>query len=1475
MRASADPGLVKRLSTFASAASVFSIAIGLSELVGWKLGISPLLTWGLDTPTAPNAAGCTILAGVSLWLLRRKDDQARPRASKLAAQTAAVIVSVVGLLTLAEHIFRINFGIDRLLLVGALPAQLAHARILMPPAAAGNFVLFGLALLFIDWRTRRGDWPAQFLCFGAALAPVFGVLSLFLGPKVTPLTVALPAVASYFLLTSGLISSRATWALGGLLTSHSLAARLLRRAVPASLLVLSLIGWFISKPLLTEEHFTWVEVSVLALLASVALVGLIVWTAFMVERSDSERRQAETASLIAQGQLDRDRIDEPESEKELSRKVNWSLAVALLVMGALGMLSWRNAHRAAEDADWVAQTHEVSTRLELTLRNLLDVETGGRGFALSGDQLFLEPYEVGKGAVGQDLDVLRTLIVDQGQKLRLDALVVKANASVKATERLIALRQSSGRVPTDLDLQHTKKIMDESRASVAEMEARQEALLEERTERARATEHFSGSVIAAGSVLGIVFLSIAGFTVNHEIEISARARAQVNALNLKLEQRVAERTAALGESERRLAGVIQSAMDAILTVDEQQTIVMFNGAAEKVFRCAAAEAIGQSLTRFIPQRFQDAHAGHIHKFADTGLTNRIMGAKAVLWAARADGQEFQIEASISQVVAGGRKLFTVILRDVTERVQVEAVREHLASVVDSSDDAIISKDLKGIINGWNRGAEKIFGYSAAEAMGKPMLMLFPPERVNEESDILARIGRGESVQHFETIRVRKDGTKIDVSVTISPIHDGSGAIVGASKVARDITDRKRTEAALQESETNFRGLANLAPQFAWICTNEGLNVYFNERWFKYTGLTAEQSYGRGWSTPFHPDDKQRAWEAWNRATATGETYRIESRLQAADGSYRWFLMLGEPLRGADGSIVKWFGTCIDIHEMKQAQAERVLAERSLYDSEERLRLALEGARLGTWNWDLKTGELVGSPLAFAMFGLPADTKFDFGIFISTLHPNDRAMVDEAMKRTLAEHVGYDVEYRCIWPDGTERWIAAKGRVYRNGAGEPIRVGGIVFDVTERRRSLERLRESEERFQAMANGIPQLAWMAKADGHIFWYNQRWYDYTGTTFDQMDGWAWESVHDPEMLPNVLERWNGSIATGEPFDMEFPLRGADGLFRMFLTRVMPVRDGEGRVTRWFGTNTDISAQKESERQLSEQAQELTRQAVELKRTRDGLERNVIERTEQLAEANRVLERSNTELKQFAYIASHDLQSPLRSIGGFVQLLQMEYEEKLGEQARDWIRRTVKSIAQMQTLIQDLLSFSRVESRSRPSEVVALRDVFQDVMALLESSIRDTGGQVTCDELPTVLGDRSQLVQLMQNLIGNGLKYHGAEAPHVHVSAAPGAKDNEWIVSVRDNGIGIDPKYFERIFEIFKRLHDQKEYPGTGIGLAVCRRVVERHGGAIWVESEPGQGSVFRFSIGSATITGKTERTDENDQLAYQHQTSSDSAG
>jgi PAS domain S-box-containing protein len=224
--------------------------------------------------------------------------------------------------------------------------------------------------------------------------------------------------------------------------------------------------------------------------------------------------------------------------------------------------------------------------------------------------------------------------------------------------------------------------------------------------------------------------------------------------------------------------------------------------------------------------------------------------------------------------------------------------------------------------------------------------------------------------------------------------------------------------------------------------------------------------------------------------------------------------------------------------------------------------------------------------------------------------------------------------------------------------------------------------------------------------------------------------------------------------------------------------------------------------------------------------------------------LERSNAELEQFAYIASHDLQEPLRVVASFVQLLARKYKGKLDSDADDFINYVVEGVTRMQDMINDLLMYSRVGTRGKPFEQISCETVLDQVLANLQIAIKESDAVITRDPLPTVMGDFSQLVQLFQNLIENAIKYRGENQPHIHISAK--RKKDEWVLSVRDNGIGIDPQYFERIFIIFQRLHGT-EYNGTGIGLSIAKKIVERHGGQIWVKSKPGKGSIFYFSIKS----------------------------
>jgi PAS domain S-box-containing protein len=258
----------------------------------------------------------------------------------------------------------------------------------------------------------------------------------------------------------------------------------------------------------------------------------------------------------------------------------------------------------------------------------------------------------------------------------------------------------------------------------------------------------------------------------------------------------------------------------------------------------------------------------------------------------------------------------------SEPKQAEEITGLLAAIVASSDDAIISKNLDGIITSWNRSAERIFGYTSEETIGQHITLVIPPERHAEESDILARLRRGERVDHFHTVRRRKDGSLLDVSLTISPVRDSSGRVIGASKVARDITAQKQAERALRESEQRFRVITDASPIMVWMSGTDKLCYYFNKGWLDFVGRTLEQESGNGWAENLHPEDFERCLQIYVGNFEARRPFEMEYRMRHHTGQYRWILDRGVPRYAPDGTFEGYVGACLDIHDQKEA-AEKV------------------------------------------------------------------------------------------------------------------------------------------------------------------------------------------------------------------------------------------------------------------------------------------------------------------------------------------------------------------------------------------------------------------------------------------------------------------------------------------------------------------------------------------------------------------------
>ena len=437
-----------------------------------------------------------------------------------------------------------------------------------------------------------------------------------------------------------------------------------------------------------------------------------------------------------------------------------------------------------------------------------------------------------------------------------------------------------------------------------------------------------------------------------------------------------------------------------------------------------------------------------------------------------------------------------------------------------------------------------------------------------------------------------------------------------------------------------------------------------------------------------------------------------------------------------------------------------------------------------------------------------------------IHPDDLAS-DGAAFLAAVNHVGRvnGLVNRGRARDGTYRWLEW------NGTRDPEtgQLYASALDITEHRRADLALLQSEGWYRTLADSLPHLVWTCRADGPCDYLSPRWVAYTGVPESEQLGYGWLEQLHPDDRDRVIAEWAAVAARGESFDIEFRIRRADGVFRWFKTRAIPFRDNDGQLVKWFGSNTDIDDSKRGEQELRELNAEL-----------DG---RVTQRTIALEAANR-------ELEAFSYSVSHDLRAPLRSIDAFSQILLNEYAAPLDAEGRRILGIVLRNVKQMGALIDDLLAFARVTRKELDRRHVDMTSLARSVADELRAVEPDRAIVIDIGSLVDAPGDGALLRQVWANLLGNAVKFsRPVEAPRVEVRSDQ--LDGEYRYTVRDNGVGFDPTYVDKLFKPFSRLHPTAEFEGTGIGLAIVARIVGRHGGRVWAEGTPGTGATFGFAL------------------------------
>jgi len=870
------------------------------------------------------------------------------------------------------------------------------------------------------------------------------------------------------------------------------------------------------------------------------------------------------------------------------------------------------------------------------------------------------------------------------------------------------------------------------------------------------------------------------------------------------ERRVAE------EAQKLLAAIVESTEDAIISHTSAGIILSWNRAAEKTFGYAAGEVIGKHVSMLVPpERLPGL----------TYLTEQVLQGLSVsqyegLCLCK-DGARLQVSLTLCPIVnSAGEVVATAsMIRDVTQRHDAEQVRAFLASIVESSDEAIMGAALDGTIVSWNRGAEELYGYTSQEMIGKNAALLAPPDRRDEVGRHLESIGEGCTISPYDTVRQKKDGSRVDIAISFSPIRNSAGQIVGAAGIARDINRRLQVEKKLRESEELFRQAFEHAPFGMCVTDLGGHFLQVNATLCRILGYSQQELVAKSWTELTHPDDRIPSLTISEQMrNHPNETVEIQKRYIHPSGATVWARVKVSVVRDSVGTPLFHVGHVEDITERKRA-------EEALYESEDRFRVMADSCPTMLW----VTGADGRIQFVNRMLRELTGTTFEQmegGSWRLLIHPDDAAGYVGAFQHAVREQAAFRAEARVRRADGEWRWLGSFAQPRLSPGGEFLGHIGLSSDITDRRLAEQRLRNSEEKFRQLAESIHEVFWMMPPAGNEMLYvspayEQVWERTCDSLYQNAMSWT-QAIH-----PDDVEKAHLLFARqsqGESVESEYRIQTPSGQEKWIRDRAFPIHDEAGQLTRIVGIAEDITEGKRYENDL-------------------------IHAWEQAEAANRSKSR-------FLANMSHEIRTPMNGVIGMLQLL---LATTLTPEQHRYVKVAQESGRTLLTLIDDILDLSKIEAHKVTLENLSfnLRETVDAVIQLLrvQASAKglDFSARVAADIPPLLRGDARRLRQVLINLAGNAIKF--TERGHVMLEAAS-EPPQEGTATIRfvitDTGIGVRPDQAARLFSPFTQADDSttRKYGGTGLGLAICKQLVEMMGGTIGVESHEGHGSAFWFT-------------------------------